>query len=183
MNLANQCGFRLKTQNTKNMKVYYTTEEGGTYKRLKNAKFVVITDDNDKIVANYDGIIRKSRDINGKYFNQGITSILREHGVAKMSLHSIIAREKWIAFTHGLSHVLFSIKKIVLKPLSFIWIKFGRHGEDYAHGDCYGFMWFYHLPCCMIWRFYYRDFYCFISKKHVPFFNNSDVEYQNTQTQ
>ena len=52
------------------MKVYYTTEEGGTYKKLNDAVFVVITDD-DNIVANYDGILRKPRDINGKYFPNG----------------------------------------------------------------------------------------------------------------
>ena len=156
------------------MKVYYTTEEGGIYKKLNDAVFVVIVNDDNEIVSNYDGILRKPRDINGKYFTTGILSFIKECGVAKRSLFYIVAREKWIAFTHGLRHVLFQIKKVVLKPLSWIWIKFGRHGEDYAHGDCYGFMWFYHLPCCMIWSFYYRDFYCFIPKKHVLFFNGSN---------
>ena len=50
------------------MKVYYTTEEGGTYKKLNNAVFLVIANDDNEIVSNYDGILRKPRDINGQYF-------------------------------------------------------------------------------------------------------------------
>lgn len=83
-------------------------------------------------------------------------------GVAKRSL-SGIARVNWIAFMHGLRHLLFY-------PLSLMWKMFGRHeSDDMVHGDCYGFMWLYHAPCCMTWTFC-KDFYCYIKKqpKHKP---------------
>ena len=52
------------------MKIYYTETEGGRFRRLleKDICLVVIADDQNKIVANYDAIIKKSRKkLNGKY--------------------------------------------------------------------------------------------------------------------
>lgn len=80
-----------------------------------------------------------------------------EGGVAKRSLFNI-ARVNWIVFMHGLRRFLFY-------PPSLIWRIFGRHeSDDMVHGDCYGFMWFYHAPCCATWIFC-KDFYCYIKKQ------------------
>ena len=78
------------------------------------------------------------------------------NGMSKRKFTSLI--RFWYIFLAN------KFRRFFLKPLSMIWMKFGRYQLDEMHGTyCFGFMWLYHAPCCMLFTFC-NDFWCYIAK-------------------